>query len=369
MSVAPGPWFWHAPYGWLLFPLLAGLLAFKIFTWFRHRRSLRSRLVLAFLGVAFITLMAAFGAMRTGLFSDHRPWNFRVVPVALAVAAGVGAFTAGRITRRLSRLRDAVEQLDLRDLSLRVPVEGDDEVATLARAFNRMVDRLEAEERVRRQLFADVAHELRHPLAVLRGRLEMMQDRVVPLDAEQILHLQDMVIALARLVGDLRDLSLAELGRLSLHVAPLDLGELIADLRENMEPVAADKNIELVADVSPGLPPVAADADRIRQVLVNLMANALHYTPQDGRVEVRAWSDGRHVTVQVSDTGPGIAPEDLPHIFDRFYRADKARTRAAGGSGLGLAIVRSLVTLHGGTVQAESLPGEGSRFVVTLPLR
>lgn len=321
--------------------------------------------------VAVVTLMVTFAAAyHTGLFAGgvRHPWNFRVIFLALAVAAAAGAFTAGWITRRLSRLRDAVERLDLRDLSLRVPVEGDDEVAALAAAFNRMVDRLEAHERVRRELFADVAHELRHPLAVLQGRLELMQDGVVPLDPTQVMNLQDMVISLTRLVGDLRDLSLADVGRLSLSLAPLDLGALIADLRENMEPVAADKGIELAATVAPDLPPVSADAERMRQVLVNLLANALHYTPRDGRVAVRAWVDGRRVLVEVTDTGPGISAEDLPHIFDRFYRADKARSRASGGSGLGLAIVRSLVTLHGGTVQAESRPGEGSRFTVALPL-
>lgn len=215
----------------------------------------------------------------------------------------------------------------------------------------------------------DVAHALRHPLAVLKGRLELMQDGVVPLNAAHVLHLQDMVIVLTRLVGDLRDLSLAEVGRLSLSLAPLGLAELIADLQASLEPVATGKSITLVADVEPGLPKAEVDADRIRQVLVNFLANALHFTPRDGQVEVRAWSDGHHVIVQVSDTGPGIAPEDLPHIFDRFYRTDRARSRATGGSGLGLAIVRSLVALHGGTVRAESRVGEGSRFTVTLPVR
>jgi signal transduction histidine kinase len=336
----------------------------------RHHRGLRGRLAWAFIGVALITMMLTSVAIHTGMFGDGhgRPWNFRLLFAALPVAGAAGVFTARVITRRLNRLYDAVERLDLRDLSLRVPVEGNDEVAALARAFNRMVDRLAAEERVRRQFFADVAHELRHPLAVQKGRLEMMQDGLVPLNAEQILRLQDGVITLTRLVDDVRDLSLAEVGRLSLNLAPLDVGELIADLVDSMEPVAADKQIALVADVAPVLPKVDADADRIRQVLVNLLANALHYTPPGGRVAVRAWADGQAVTVQVSDTGPGIAPADLAQIFDRFFRADKARSRATGGSGLGLAIVRSLVALHGGTVRAESSPGAGSTFVVTLPV-
>lgn len=332
-----------------------------------HRHSLRRRLTMAFVLVELLTLMLAFVVI-TAFDALNRPTRLHVLLPTLLVAAAAGAFTAGRITRRLTRLGAAVERLDMRDLSLRVPVEGEDEVAALARGFNRMVDRLEAVERVRREHFADIAHELRHPLAVLQGRLEMLQDGVVPLTGEQVLYLQDMVLSLNRLVGDLRDLSLAEVGRLSLRLAPVDLSAMIEELRENMEPVAADKSIALLAEVAPDLPRVHGDADRLRQVLVNLLANALHYTPQGGRVEVRAWHEGSQVRVTVSDTGPGIAPENLPHIFDRFYRADKARARSTGGSGLGLAIVRSLVTLHGGTVRADSRPGEGSRFTVTLPV-
>lgn len=332
-----------------------------------HRHSLRRRLTMAFVLVELLTLMVAFVVI-TAFDAVHRPWRLHVLLPTLLVAGAAGAFTAGRITHRLTRLGAAVERLDMRDLSLRVPVEGDDEVAALARGFNRMVDRLEAEERVRRELFADIAHELRHPLAVLQGRLEMLQDGVAPLTGEQVLYLQDMVLSLNRLVGDLRDLSLAEVGRLSLTLAPLDLSAMIEDLRENMEPVAADKSIALVAEVAPDLPRVQGDADRLRQVLVNLLANALHYTPHGGRVEVQVWPEGSQVWVTVSDTGPGIAPEDLPHIFDRFYRADNARARSTGGSGLGLAIVRSLVMLHGGTVRADSRPGEGSRFTISLPL-
>jgi two-component system sensor histidine kinase BaeS len=328
-------------------------------------RSLRGRIARACIFSAFVTVVVAFAAL--GTQGAHGPWRFHVIMPALAVAAITGTLTAWRIIRPLRRLQGAVEQLDLRDLSLRVPVEGRDEVAALARSFNRMVDRLEAEERVRRQLFADVAHELRHPLAVLKGRLDMMQDGVVPLNPEQVLYLQDSAIALTRLVGDLRDLSLAEVGALSLHRAPLDPAELITDLLENMEPVAAGKQITLTADVAPNLPAITADADRIQQVLANLLANALQHTPEGGRVTVQAKADGPQVRVRVSDTGPGIAPEDLPHVFDRFYRSDKSRTRATGGSGLGLAIVRSLVALHGGTVEVESRLGEGSCFTVALP--
>ena len=351
--------------------------------WRHAGGSLRRRLAWAFFVVAALSAAGTFAAMAPPWFGHHGPrgWNFHLFLVALAIAAAASVFFARRITSGLTRLRDAVERFDLRDPAPRVPVEGDDEVAALARAFNRMADRLEADERARRQLFADVAHELRHPVAVLRGRLEAMQDGAVPTDGEQVLRLQDTVIGLGRLVGDLRDLSLADVGRLSLDLGPVDLGALIADLCENFEPVAAHRRIALRTDVGPGLPPVTADADRLRQVLVNLLSNALQYTPEGGavtiRVAVEAASAGDRVaggaargavTIEVADTGPGIAAEHLAHVFDRFYRTDPARGRATGGSGLGLAIVRSLVALHGGTVAVRSRPGEGSRFTVRLPL-
>ncbi|HLN59966.1 MAG TPA: HAMP domain-containing sensor histidine kinase [Symbiobacteriaceae bacterium] len=296
-----------------------------------------------------------------------RVWSGWAGLAALALAGATGWFTAGRITRSLRHLRDAAHHLDLRDLSRRVPVEGKDEIAELAATFNLMSERLEAEERSRRQLLADVAHELRHPLAVMKGRLDLMQEGKVPVDDEALLPLQDEVIRLTRLVGDLRDLSLAEVGGLSLHLAPLEMGALLDTLLVNLEPVAAAKEIRLTADVAPDLPPVQADPDRIRQVLVNLLSNALQYTPEGGSVTVTAGAANRAVTVSIADTGPGIAPEDLPHVFNRFYRADKSRSRATGGSGLGLAIVRSLVELHQGQITVESEPGRGTCFTVTLP--
>jgi len=301
-----------------------------------------------------------------------RRWSMVAGVAAFALAGAAGWLIAGRITRSVSHLREAAHHLDLRDLSRRVPVEGRDEIADLAQTFNVMADRLEAEERSRRHLLADVAHELRHPLAVMQGRLELMQEGRTELDPEALLPLQDEVIRMTRLVGDLRDLSLAEVGGLSLNRTQVDVGALLSGMMVNLEPVAAAKEIALTASAEEGLPAVTADADRIRQVLLNLISNALQYTGQGGTVTVTArrvgGAGGQAVQVLVADTGPGIAPEDLPSIFDRFYRADKSRSRATGGSGLGLAIVRSLVELHKGKVTVQSKPGEGTCFTVTLPV-
>jgi signal transduction histidine kinase len=298
---------------------------------------------------------------------DVRDWSLVASAAAFVLAGGAGWLIAGRITRSISHLRDAAHHLDLRDLSRRVPVEGRDEIADLGASFNKMADRLEAEERSRRQLLADVAHEPRHPLAVMQGRLELMQDGRVDLEPEALLPLEDEVIRMTRLVGDLRDLSLAEVGGLSLNLTTIDVGALLERLLVNLEPVAEAKAITLTANAAPDLPPITADADRIRQVLLNLIANALQYTEEGGKVTVDAVRDGDSVRIAVADTGPGISPEDLLHVFDRFYRADKSRSRATGGSGLGLAIVRSLVELHKGQISVRSQPGEGTCFTVILP--
>ncbi len=294
----------------------------------------------------------------------HNP----ILLVILLVTTATVSYVTLRFTRRLYRLRHAVEQISLRDLTARVPVEGKDAVSALAQSFNRMVDRLDAQERVRRQFFADLAHELRHPIAILLGRLESIQDGVLPLNEEQILHLHDMASGLKRIVTDMNELSLAEVGQLSLHVAPLNVAELVGQLQGNLEPVAEGVGLELISDVQGGMPAVMADGDRLRQVLTNLLTNAFHETASGGRVTLTAKRSGNQAVFEVADNGPGIDPEDLPHIFERFYRADKARSRARTGSGLGLAVVRSIVELHGGSTQVTSTPGEGSCFAVKLPL-
>lgn len=353
--------------------------------------SLRIRLVWAFVLVVFAALALSFVGLNLGLYSnmmrhmggtmmDHGEMmsnravlgttlRFSLVSTAAALGLAVLAalFVAERITRPLRHLSLVAHSLDLRDLSRRVPEEGNDEIAELARAFNRMGDRLEAEERSRRQVIADVAHELRHPLAVMKGRLDLVQDGKVELAPEELLPLQDEVIRMTRLVSDLRDLSLAEVGGLSLHLERMVLGGLLRRLAENLEPVAEDRGVTLTLELSDPLPAVSGDPDRLRQVFVNLLANGVQYTGQGGRVTLRATAGKGEVSVEVADTGVGIAPEDLPHVFDRFYRSDKSRSRGSGGSGLGLAIVRSLVELHGGRVGVKSRPGEGSVFTVTLP--
>jgi signal transduction histidine kinase len=294
----------------------------------------------------------------------HNP----IILLVLLLATLALGYVALRFTQRLSRLKRAVEAINLRQLTTHVAVEGDDAISALAQSFNRMVDRLNAQETVRRQFFADLTHEIRHPLAILSARLESIQDGVVPLNEEQVLHLQDMVLGLKRMVTDMHELSLADVGTLSLHLAPIVASDLIEQLQANLAPVAEGADLIWVTEVAPDMPPVMGDVDRIRQVLTNLLTNAFHHTPAGGTVSLRARVEGKTAAFSVVDSGIGIASKDLPHLFERFYRGDTSRARQNGGSGLGLAIVRSLVELHQGQVEVVSTPGQGSCFTITLPL-
>lgn len=355
--------------------------------------SLRTKLVWAFVGVALTALILAAVGINWGLTTtmhhmhesdpsmpmSHNAmmtplvlgatlrWSLLSSVVAFLIAGGAAYLFAERITRSLRSLRHAAQSLDLRDLSRRVSVEGQDEIADLATSFNRMAERLDAADRSRRQLLADVAHELRHPLANMQGRMDLILDGKVELDVAELLPLQDEIARLKRLVGDLRDLSLAEVGGLALHKRPVELSELLRAIALHLEAVAEERSVQLVVGLPDQLPLVEGDPDRLKQVFINLLTNAMQYVGSGDRVALRAWVTPGEVHVAVSDTGPGIAPEHLPHLFDRFYRVDSSRSRGSGGSGLGLAIVRSLVILHGGHVGVESQLGAGSTFTVTLP--
>jgi two-component system OmpR family sensor kinase/two-component system sensor histidine kinase BaeS len=254
------------------------------------------------------------------------------------------------------------------DLSVRAPVQGHDEVAALADAFNRMTDSLGRAEEARRNQVADVAHELRTPLTVLRGALEAMLDGIYPTDRENLAAALSQVKTLGRLVEDLRLLALADAGQLRLEMAPVELATVLREMVELYRARARDREVSLRLDPLPDLAPISADRDRLAQVVANLIDNALRYVPKGGTVTVRIVPRLHEVEVAVADNGPGVPAGDLPHLFDRFWRGDRARQRVAGGSGLGLAIARSLVEAHGGRIWAESVEGEGSTFAFVLPV-
>jgi signal transduction histidine kinase len=290
-----------------------------------------------------------------------------------ALAAGIAAlivtlFISGRILRPVENLTVAAQKMSHGDLSARVPVESDDELGQLATAFNGMAENISRQEELRRNMVGDVAHELRTPLTNLRGYLEATRDGLVAPDAALVDNLYEETMLLTRLVTDLHELAQAEAGQLTLVRTPTPISEVIEKAVEILRPQAESKGVALSVDVAPDLPPADIDRERIGQVLRNLLNNALAHTPERGTISVSAARENGMIRVTVRDTGEGISAEDLPHVFDRFYRADRSRARQTGGYGLGLAIVRQLVEAHGGAVTVESEVGKGSAFSFTVPV-
>ncbi|MGH8630105.1 MAG: sensor histidine kinase [Burkholderiales bacterium] len=291
--------------------------------------------------------------------------------IAALLAGGVGlalgAALSRNIARPLNRLAAAARAIAAKDLSQRVEPSGAAEVVAVGRAFNDMAASLEKSEELRRNLVADVAHELRTPLSVLQGNLTALLDGVYPLEPAEIARLADEARLLSRLVDDLRELAQAEAGQLNLNLQPIDVAGIVQGTINAFSATAGERQIALSANLPPELPPVQADAERVAQVLRNLLSNALRHTPPGGSICVAASSAPNWVEVSVSDTGEGIAEADLPHVFDRFWRGDKSRDRETGGSGLGLAIARRLIEAHGGQMGVESAQHRGSRFWFRLP--
>jgi len=293
----------------------------------------------------------------------------------IAVAAGLSAVLlilglSRRILAPVETLTAAARRMEAGDLSQRVEIKSRDEIGDLARAFNAMADGLTRLEELRRNMVSDVAHELRTPLSNIQGYLEAIQDGVVEPEQRIIDSIHEEALLLNRLVDDLQDLSLAEAGQLRLERRPTELAPVVWKAVEAIQPQAAASEITLRVDLPEGLPLVDVDPERVGQVLRNLLDNALTHTPAGGKIAVTAGASGRWVEVSVQDTGDGITAEDLPHVFERFYRADKSRSRATGGAGLGLAIARQLVEAHGGEIGAQSdgVPGRGTRFSFRLPV-
>jgi two-component system OmpR family sensor kinase/two-component system sensor histidine kinase BaeS len=288
--------------------------------------------------------------------------------ITAVVALLLGSILFFQIISPVQKLTAAAQKIAAGDLGQRIPTQSQDEIGTLATAFNQMADSLAQHEELRRNLIADVAHELRTPLTVIQSNLEAMLDGVLPASPQEIATLRDEAALLTRLVADLRLLSLAESGQLKLERVRTNITELIAHAVEPFRLQAQSGAVGLNLELASNLPQVEVDVDRMTQVIRNLLSNALRHTLEGGQVTVtckRATS--QQLLITVSDTGEGISSDDLPYVFDRFYRADKSRSRTSGGSGIGLAIVKQLVEAHGGKVWVESQPHRGTTFGFTLP--
>jgi signal transduction histidine kinase len=320
-----------------------------------------------------LTLLGASLTLNVAIF---------VVILVLPIALGVGYMLARRITRRLERLTAATGDLAAGNFDQRLEIDGQDELGRLSSDFNRMAARLEERERAladaaaraenllraNKRLVADVSHELRNPLATLRGYLEALeQSHGSKLPATDLQVIRNETQRLTTLVEDLFTVARAEAQQLPLSITSVDVGALARELATTMAPLARrEREIELITDIPSDLPLALADQTRIEQVLRNLVQNALRYTPPGGIIVITARAEAENVMLSVADTGAGIAPDELALVFERFYRGDSSRTRETGGAGLGLSLVKELVTAMGGTVHAESALGRGSVFSVTL---
>ena len=290
--------------------------------------------------------------------------------VLLVLLVGLAAFSYGiRLVRGigppLGELVDAAGRVEAGDYAVRVPDDqrGPSELRHLGRAFNTMTARLESDDTSRRRLLADVGHELRTPLTVIQGHLEAMLDGVYPADEAHLRPILDETRVMARLIEDLRTVSLAEAGSLALHREPTDVAIVAAEVARSFQPRGEAAGVQVVAETPDDLPLVDLDPIRIREVVANLVDNAIRYAGTGGTVRITATEDHGAIVVEVGDTGPGIAPELLPSVFDRFSKSAESR-----GSGLGLAIARAIVEAHGGRISADSPPSGGTRIRFEIPI-
>lgn len=366
--------------------------------------SIQFKLLLSYLAVLFVgvvVLLLAVQLIAPGAYSRHmlgempmrgmRPGhmpeqganlglaNFRAglfealgyaIAAALLAAIAVSLFLSRRIVSPLEKMASAAQRIAAGHYDERVAANGSDEIAQLGRQFNQMTEKFASIETMRRRLIGDVSHELRTPLTAIKGYMEGLMDGVLPASAETFEQVHREADRLGRLVDDLQELSRVEAGAFSLDIHPVRLSDLVQTTVKRLSPAYEKKGVQLHWNLPADLPPVLADEDRLIQVLTNLLGNALIYTPPAREVTITAARVGGEALVTVKDTGLGIPAESLPHIFDRFYRVDKSRSRSAGGgSGIGLTIAKALIEAHGGKIWAESAgEGQGSAFMFTVRL-
>lgn len=353
---------------------------------------LLSYLIIVAVGVTVLALTAALNAptaldrhvadMQNMMVDSHIMGDLRDRVVAavydvLAIAVlastlaaiAVSVYTARRIVGPVRAMTDASQRIASGDYHQRVPMPGEDELGVLASSFNQMAETLEQTEQRRVSLIGTVAHELRTPLSSIRSTMEGLVDGVLPTETATFLSVQHEITRLQRLVQDLEELSRAEAGQIPLDIRPSDISPLLRAAVDRLRVQFDDKSISLKVEIAAVLPYVRIDAARITQVLVNLLGNALQYTPEGGAVSVNAWSASHELLIAVHDTGAGVSAENLPRLFERFYRVDLSRSRAGGGSGIGLTISKHLIEAHGGRIWAASPGiGQGSTFTFALPL-
>ncbi|UCH59109.1 MAG: HAMP domain-containing protein [Anaerolineales bacterium] len=359
--------------------LISGLAGYGSYRlgWMQRSPTIRWTLLGGYLLSSVLTFMNVWVIARLMFFDQH---DLLLATVLLLFAGGIamalGYFLSSTLTDRIRLLDRAARSIASGDLETRLPVTGSDELAVLATTFNQMANQLqeaarkkEELEALRRDLIAWAGHDLQTPLTSIQAILEALRDGVVeePETAQRYLHTaQKDVRALSALIDDLFQMAQLDAGGLSLDLEHNSLSDLISDTLESFSQLAARQSVSLTGSVSTGVDPVMMDAQRVGRVLNNLVSNALRHTPPGGSVSVHAARRPTGVRVDISDTGEGIHPADLPHVFERFYRGEKSRSRSTGGAGLGLAIARGIVEAHGGEIGVDSQTG-GARFFFYLP--
>lgn len=326
-------------------------------------------------GVVIGTILTT--PQRTGLSPEENAFLERTDNALLLASGGsvlvallMGFLLSRTLTKPLNALTEATHRMAAGELGSEVAVTSKDEIGNLATAFNRMSRELARSNNARRQMTADVAHELRTPLTVISGYVESMRDGDLAPTTERMDVIYSEIERLQHLVGDLRVLSQADAGELKLQLQPVEGHDLLRQAAATFGHQAEQNGVRIALDTAASVPAILLDEARMAQVFANLISNALRHTPSGGAIHLKASHADGQVTFSVRDTGEGIAPEDLPYIFDRLYRADKSRTEMHGeGTGLGLAIVRAIVEAHGGTIRADSTPGAGTTITLSIPER
>jgi signal transduction histidine kinase len=358
---------------------LVGYIAYR-FGWVNSSPTLRWTLLGGYILASVLTFFNVWFSAELMFASEH---DLLLATVLLVFAGGIamilGYFLSSTVTERINLLKGAAEKLAQGDLQTRVPLNGRDELAALSTTFNQMAEQLQTADRkqrelesLRRDLIAWASHDLQTPLTSIRAILEALADGVVD-EPEMVRRYlstaQRDVMSLSALIDDLFQMSQLDAGGFPLHRAQASLSDLISDTLESFSQLAKQQGIKLEGQVEPDVDPISMDTQAIGRVFNNLISNALRHTPGGGEVRVQARRTGSGVEVTVSDTGEGIRPQDIPHIFERFYRGDasRSRNRGTGGAGLGLAIARSIIRAHGGDISVESETGKGTQFVFNIP--
>jgi len=357
--------------------IIVGYAAYAL-GWLERAPSLRWVLLGSSVLASLLTFLNVWLTARLMFASQH---DLLLATVLLVFAGGIsvalGGFFTSALIDRIARLEEATHAIENNDFDARADISGSDEIAALATSFNRMAQRLQNAdqeqkdlETLRRDLVAWAGHDLRTPLSSIRLLVEALSDGMVT-DPETtkayLLQAKKQVDVLSVFVEDLFQISQLDAGKMPLHPEPASLSDLISDTLESFSRLASQSNINLSGSADPGIDPISIDVQWMGRALNNLVGNALRHTPPGGSVTLCADLVESGAAVSVSDTGEGILPEDLPHIFERFYRGEKSRNRVSGGAGLGLAIVKGIVEAHSGTIEVESEPGQGSVFTIVLP--